>query len=142
MLKVLIYEVLLVAVTVTGQNYVTRECFDCICEASTGCNINQGCNTYCGPYLISYAYWIETDQPGRTGNKNLYDDFTSCVKKKECAEETIQSYMKIWAKNCVKNKEINCNDVARIHKTGRNGCNGTWFESTQYWRLFQDCYIL
>ncbi|XP_076326140.1 lysozyme 2-like [Tachypleus tridentatus] len=140
MWKVLIYEVLLVTVTVIGQNYVSDECLKCICQASTKCNLSQGCNTNCGPYLISFAYWKDAGLPGKTKNYVDYNDFVACVTNVQCAKQTIRGYMKNWARNCVKNREINCNDVARIHKTGRVGCHGTWYKGTDYWKLFKQCY--
>ncbi|KAK7060662.1 hypothetical protein SK128_018827, partial [Halocaridina rubra] len=51
-----------------GQN-VDPNCLGCICEASTRCNVSVGCHTpyagayFCGPFLISWAYWADAGKP-------------------------------------------------------------------------------
>ena len=37
---------------------IDSKCLDCICYGSTKCNLNMKCSGhFCGPYLISHAYW-------------------------------------------------------------------------------------
>ena len=57
-------------------------CLGCLCEASTGCNATVACNTpyagayFCGPFVISWAYWsdagkpvLQNDDPEKRGGK-------------------------------------------------------------------------
>jgi hypothetical protein len=43
---------------------VIDACLSCICEASSGCDINLKCQgTVCGPYKITKPFWIESGKP-------------------------------------------------------------------------------
>ncbi|XP_023220139.1 lysozyme 2-like [Centruroides sculpturatus] len=138
---------------VTGQYYegsyqdtspVSAQCLQCICEASTGCDLNMGCHNaghgayYCGPYLISWAYWSEGGKVGQDP-RNPHD-FEVCLKDKTCSEQTIQGYMTKWGYDCDKDGDVDCYDYSSIHKAGPYGCNGTWYKNTDYWRLFENCF--
>ena len=48
---------------------VAADCLGCLCEASTSCNSTIGCTSappggyFCGPFLISRAYWVDAGKP-------------------------------------------------------------------------------
>ncbi|XP_076349240.1 lysozyme-like [Tachypleus tridentatus] len=146
MSKLLIFWIVSVtAIFDNGQNLVSRECLDCLCEASSGCNLETGChnlggsNYFCGPYVISYSYWVDAGRPGEIPDNPL--DFESCLTNLQCAETTVEGYMKKWTRDCDRNGQISCNDFARIHKAGPFGCNGTWVLTTDFWSIFKQCYL-
>lgn len=118
---------------------VTRQCLDCICQASTKCNTKLACTNagpnsyYCGPYQISYAYWVDAGKPGD------YPHFEGCLKDKRCSEATVVNYMNKWGTDCDGDGVVTCYDYARMHKAGRTGCPATWVDSTDYWDLFEQC---
>ncbi|XP_022698732.1 invertebrate-type lysozyme 6-like isoform X2 [Varroa jacobsoni] len=119
----------------------TRDCLDCICQASTKCKLDQGCHNagpdayFCGPYTLSYAYWVDAGKPGEAN----IDHFEKCLKDKKCSELTIVQYMNKWGTDCDGDGRITCYDYARIHKGGRNGCPAKWVDDTDYWTGFTEC---
>ncbi|RWS14141.1 Lysozyme 1-like protein, partial [Dinothrombium tinctorium] len=125
--------------------YITQECLDCICYASTGCDTTKGCHNagpnsyFCGPFQISWAYWADAGKPGGTGAPH---DFEKCLNSKKCAEQTVAGYMQKWAVDCNKDGVINCLDFAAIHKFGPNQCSTKSLLSTEYWNRFKEtrCY--
>ncbi|XP_075536451.1 lysozyme-like [Dermacentor variabilis] len=119
----------------------TRKCLNCICYASTKCNTQIGCtnggpNSYfCGPYQISYAYWIDAGKPGN------FDHFEKCLKDQVCAETAVVNYMNKWGTDCDGDGQVTCYDYARMHKAGRSGCSAaSWVDATDYWAQFQECF--
>ncbi|GFR02837.1 lysozyme [Trichonephila clavata] len=134
---------------VTSQGFapagqISEACFNCMCEASTDCDLNAECISsgpgkyYCGPYQISYEYWRDAGKPGENPDDPL--DFEKCLNSKPCAEATIRGYMQEYAADCDGDQDIDCYDWARIHKSGAQGCNGTWIINTDYWAKFKQCY--
>ncbi|GBN48869.1 hypothetical protein AVEN_52645-1 [Araneus ventricosus] len=107
-------------------------------EASSECDDDIECHgrgdKNCGPYLISYLYWVDGGELG--------GDFEKCVTYRPCAEATIRGYMNKWASDCNGDKRVDCYDYARIHKTGGPSCNSTWVLTTDYWMRFEACYSL
>ncbi|XP_037292056.2 lysozyme isoform X1 [Rhipicephalus microplus] len=119
----------------------TRKCLNCICYASTKCNTQIGCtnggpNSYfCGPYQISYAYWVDAGKPGN------FDHFEKCLKDQVCAETAVVNYMNKWGTDCDGDGQVTCYDYARMHKAGRSGCQAaSWVDATDYWAQFQECF--
>uniref|UniRef100_L7LVC3 lysozyme n=1 Tax=Rhipicephalus pulchellus TaxID=72859 RepID=L7LVC3_RHIPC len=92
----------------------TRKCLNCICYASTKCNTQIGCtnggpNSYfCGPYQISYAYWVDAGKPGN------FDHFEKCLKDQVCAETAVVNYMNKWGTDCDGDGQVTCYDYARL----------------------------
>ncbi|XP_077516077.1 lysozyme-like [Amblyomma americanum] len=129
----------------TGANAqgtdATRKCLNCICYASTKCNTQIGCtnggpNSYfCGPYQISYAYWVDAGKPGN------FDHFEKCLKDQRCAETAVVNYMNKWGTDCDGDGTVTCYDYARMHKAGRTGCSAaSWVDNTDYWAQFEECF--
>ena len=65
---------------------------------------------YCGPYLLSWAYWSDGGQPG--------GDYATCANNKGCAQQAVQGYMNKWERDCNGDGLIDCTDFAAIHKLG------------------------
>ncbi|GIX92934.1 lysozyme [Caerostris darwini] len=123
---------------------VDQRCMDCLCQASSDCDEtikchNAGGNSYfCGPYVISWAYWHDG---GRPGDKGRAHDFENCLTNKTCAEEAVRGYMRKYGQDCDSNGVIDCQDFARIHKLGFGQCGGDAILDTDYWQKFEVCYI-
>ncbi|XP_064487328.1 invertebrate-type lysozyme 2-like [Ornithodoros turicata] len=118
---------------------ITRQCLDCICYASTKCDLKTACHNagpnayFCGPYQISYAYWADAGKPGN------FDHFEKCLKDVRCSETAVVNYMNKWGTDCDGDGQVTCFDYARMHKAGRYGCDGKWVDGTEYWKLFEEC---
>lgn len=121
----------------------SKQCLQCICEASSGCKPNIRCHNtgngqyFCGPYQISWAYWADAGKPGSTGFSN---DFENCLIDKNCAEAAVRGYMAKWGADCDGNGQVDCFDYAAIHKTGPGGCQQQWLLNSKYWSDFKQCY--
>lgn len=126
-----------------SPGYIHPSCLECICQASSGCS-NKECHSngptlyYCGPFHISYSYWVDGGSPGADINNPL--DFEVCLNDRSCAESAVRGYMQKWGHDCDYNSVTDCYDYARIHKSGPYGCNGTWVTTTDYWKTFLNCY--
>ena len=59
----------------------------------------------------------------------------------ECSIDTVNGYMKKWSRDCNGDRQVDCEDFARIHKTGPHGCNSTWVLKTPYYERFKECYL-
>ncbi|KFM58042.1 Lysozyme, partial [Stegodyphus mimosarum] len=140
---------LLSAASVSGQGFhppgqISEVCFECLCEASTGCDMEIGCVSngvgqyHCGPYYISYEYWVDGGKPDEDPDNPL--DFEQCLNKKPCAEASIRGYVQKWSQDCNGDQQIDCYDWGLIHKAGPYGCNGTWVQKTEFWSRFRACY--
>lgn len=113
---------------------------ECICEASSGCNMNTKCpnkDANCGPYKIDYAYWYDSGYPNYTGED---DDFQNCAKDKECSETSVRQYLDKFEKDCNKDLTIDCLDYASIHVRGPESCNDNSMYESKYWKTFTECY--
>ena len=120
-----------VAPTENDEPLVLDDCLDCICQVETECNENFGCQGgYCGPYRISHAYYIDCEVDG--------GGYEACTNNKTCSEACIQNYMKRYAQSCVGDfRKPTCQDFARIHRYGINGCNDP--SSLGYWDKVNQC---
>ncbi|UYV84285.1 hypothetical protein LAZ67_X001745 [Cordylochernes scorpioides] len=115
----------------------------CCPQASTGC-LEVGCQqgdattVYCGPYAVSYNYWLDGGQPGSDArNPNAH---VECLLDKNCATATVVGYMTKYRRDCDGDGHITCQDYALIHKAGPLGCNRTWPLDSKYWRAFAKCW--
>uniref|UniRef100_T1JAY4 lysozyme n=1 Tax=Strigamia maritima TaxID=126957 RepID=T1JAY4_STRMM len=117
---------------------VGRWCLDCICQASSGCEVSGCEGGFCGPYKISREYWIDAGRPGFyvAGDPRA---FTACGVNKTCAERTIQNYMNLFRRDCNTDGRIDCWDFARIHLAGPANCHANWVERTPFWEKFVEC---
>ncbi|GFS54220.1 lysozyme [Trichonephila inaurata madagascariensis] len=74
---------------------IPEACFNCMCEASTDCDLNAECISsgpgkyYCGPYQISYEYWRDAGKPGENP-----DDPLGVVKPKRWPAMRIAKFRK------------------------------------------------
>lgn len=116
------------------SNRATRgvdvNCLQCLCQASTGCDIDKQCvGNFCGPYLISWPYWADA---GRLGS-----DYATCALNPQCAEATVKAYMDKFARDCNNDGVIDCEDYAVIHKHGPQ-CAPLGGDN-QFWNEFRSC---
>ncbi|XP_042897898.2 lysozyme 2 [Parasteatoda tepidariorum] len=119
-----------------------HRCLDCICQASSNCDETLKCHTagssyFCGPYVVSWAYWHDG---GRPGDKGRAHDFETCLNNRTCAEEAVRGYMRKYGQDCDANQYIDCWDFARIHKLGFGACGGNEIVDTDYFQKFAICY--
>ncbi|XP_066966295.1 invertebrate-type lysozyme 2-like isoform X2 [Macrobrachium rosenbergii] len=131
---------------VQGQGSVQPNCLGCICEASTQCNVSVGCHTpyagayFCGPFLISWAYWADAGKPViQNDDPNRQGAFENCVNDLYCSAETVRQYMGKFATDCTGDGAINCEDIVRVHKIGYNGCNANVNANDAFWQSFRTC---
>ena len=125
----------LVALYVTdfAQCTVPSDCLRCICQAE-GCDSEIGkCgmdvgSLSCGPYQIKEPYWIDC---GRLGG-----DYQRCAKDKSCSERCVHAYMERYARRCTGGRQPTCQDYAKIHNGGPNGCHSS---SNHYWDNVRRC---
>ncbi|CAF0814912.1 unnamed protein product [Adineta ricciae] len=124
--------VLSLSLAVFGQ--VDRKCLDCICKIESGCR-PLGCawdvnSNSCGYYQLKQVYWIDCYSPGGS--------LEACSKDKACSEKCVQAYMARYGTRCTGGRAPTCQDYARIHNGGPNGCKIT---ATQgYWNKIAACY--
>lgn len=141
----------------TDKTYrISSECFECICESSTNCNLNSRCqtsdvrHTRCGLFLVSYDQWLETGLSKQLVTREaLAKDpaaderaFYECVTNRSCAERVISIYMDKHLKDCDKDGRMDCYDVAAIHQGGPSPdqCQSESLLDSQYWSDFNACF--
>ncbi|PRD31050.1 UNVERIFIED_CONTAM: lysoz [Trichonephila clavipes] len=108
------------------------------CDETLKCHNAGGSAYFCGPYVISWAYWHDG---GRPGDKGRAHDFETCLNNKTCAEQAVRGYMRKYGQDCDGSGTIDCFDFARIHKLGFGQCNGESILNTDYWEKFEICYV-
>ena len=121
---------------------VEQSCLDCICEATSNCDLNLGCRTnefgeFCGAYQLNLLFWTEAGRPRDAGQEN---SFQLCVLDRECAELTIRSYANRHQIDCNQDGVLDCLDFAALHRLGRAACNLQSLLDSTYWNKFQQCY--
>ncbi|KAG9509297.1 Lysozyme 2 [Fragariocoptes setiger] len=130
---------------------ITSECFDCLCEASTNCEINSKCetsdvkHTRCGMYLVSYDQWLESGLSKQLVTSRVDPNaeeraFYECSTNRGCAEKIIKIYVEKNLRDCDGDGRINCYDVASIHRAGPTQCNSEALLESQYWSDFNGCF--
>jgi len=113
---------------------MSRRCLDCVCQVESNCNPNVGCvmdegSLSCGPYQIKEVYWIDCGRPGAS--------WMSCADSMSCSEQCIQAYMVRYGTYCTGGRQPTCQDYARIHNRGPQGCQSNL--SLEYWQRVQAC---
>nr|UXE43310.1 destabilase [Hirudinaria manillensis] len=112
---------------------VPSDCLRCICQIE-GCDSEIGrCimdsgSLSCGPYQIKEVYWIDCGRPG--------GDYQTCTKEKSCSERCIHAYMNKYANRCTGGRHPTCQDYAKIHNMGPNGCQSS---NNHYWDNVRRC---
>ncbi|PSN44787.1 hypothetical protein C0J52_05568 [Blattella germanica] len=108
------------AVVVAQQvDPVGAECLQCICYATSNCDLSGGCSEdACGPYGITWEYWSDAARPVLPFIDGAY---VKCTNNKECAERTLQNYM---LRDCNSDSKITCYDFAAVHRLGGDSCGG------------------
>ncbi|XP_076233265.1 uncharacterized protein LOC143178454 [Calliopsis andreniformis] len=113
---------------------VTSTCLGCICEATSNCNATVGCDgSVCGPFRITWAYWVDAGKPKLNDGSNDNDSYTQCTNDLYCAADTLKRYMDKFVQDCNGDGVVDCDDFLRIHQLGGYGCSGSLnskFENT------------
>lgn len=133
-MKSLLAAAIVVLLVANGSAQVSPRCLNCICQVESNCNSNVGCvqdqgSLSCGPYQIKEPYYIDCGRPG--------NDWMSCANDKSCAEGCIQAYMVRYGTYCTGGTPPTCQDYARIHNGGPNGCKSGG--TVGYWQKVQTC---
>ena len=118
--NVLIISVLfLVSLDVTAA--INDKCLACICQIESGCRpLKCQRDVYsdsCGYYQLKSGYWKDCGSPGGS--------LQACAADKSCSSKCVQAYMKRYASRCTKGRTPTCQDYARIHNGGPNGCRSS-----------------
>lgn len=127
---------LLVSVNCLLDDADENKCFSCMRNVTQlmGVDGSKRCEEYlCGPYQISYRYWTEAGKPGMRQDAK---DFERCVRDRNCAEQTIKAYFRKYKRDCNNDGQINCLDMASLHKGGPSSCSTDWFYKSRYWSAF------
>jgi hypothetical protein len=111
--------VLIVSLTVNAT--ITDRCLSCICKVESGCRPAK-CkwdvySNSCGYYQLKSGYWKDCGSPGRS--------FESCAADKSCSERCVRAYMQRYANRCTQGRTPTCQDYARVHNGGPNGCRSS-----------------
>ncbi|KAG7158299.1 Lysozyme 1-like [Homarus americanus] len=120
-----------------------ENCLGCLCQASTGCQNIGGCpRGYCGPFLISRAYWIDAGKPvfsNHAHNPDAPGAFESCAADLACAADIVRAYMaKYGNQDCNGDGFVSCTDFVKIHKLGRNAC-GNHLQQGEFVSAYENC---
>jgi hypothetical protein len=122
---------------------IESSCFNCICEATSGCDQRARCRTnefgefVCGPFALNRFFWTEAGKPGDQGSANAFE---SCALDRSCAQHTIQSYVNRNPIDCNDDGAIDCLDFAALARLGKAACNLHSLLDSNYWTRFQQCY--
>lgn len=134
---------------------IASECLECICDASSNCDTTVQCiskqreKNRCGPYMISWNQYQESDisltslvsipagMSEETMDEKMYYE---CTTDRTCAEKLIHLYIEKHQMDCNRDGKIDCYDIAAIHRVGPENCNSGKFLSSQYWKDFNICY--
>nr|UNZ11906.1 invertebrate-type lysozyme 3 [Coridius chinensis] len=121
------------------EEVVSESCMKRICEMASNCQENVGCdNDVCGPFKITMPFWIDAYRPTITGdNPKTKGAFERCTTDAKCAEKTVQSYMKRYARDCNGDDRVTCIDFAAIHRFGPFGCRSQM--NAEFENSFNDC---
>jgi hypothetical protein len=133
MSKLFFISVLLVLATAVIAD-IDERCLGCICRVESGCK-PLGCHMdsgslSCGYYQIKESYWTDCGRPGAS--------LEACGKDKPCSDRCVHAYMNRYGTHCTGGRAPTCEDYARIHNGGPNGCKEA--ATLPYWRRVQTCY--
>jgi len=126
--------VLLVSLVEITDGSFTNKCMKCICNVESHCNPSIGCrmdkgSLSCGAYQIKQNYSMDCGIP-EAGWK-------ACANNLGCAERCVKAYMKRWGTRCTGGREPTCQDYARIHNGGPQGCRKSG--TVVYWNKVKSC---
>ncbi|XP_045765838.1 lysozyme-like [Maniola jurtina] len=107
-----------------GSEAVTEACLRCICQASSGCQQGLTCvNDVCGPFKITWAYWVDAGKLTLPGvSQDSADPYSGCTNDAQCAADTVKGYMRRLGQDCNGDGVVNCYDYMAIHRLGGYGC--------------------
>lgn len=112
-------------------------CLSCIRNVSSllsGVDTTKRCEGYlCGQYQISYSYWAESGKPGTSQGSR---DYQKCARDRNCSEQAVRAYFKKFKRDCNGDSQIDCLDMAALHKGGPTSCSKDWFYTSRYWLAF------
>jgi hypothetical protein len=101
----------------------------------------MGGGDYCGPFLISKPYWIDSGKPTLIDDNPDRDGaFQDCATDPICAAQTVRKYMNKFQKDCAGDGKISCDDLARIHLMGPFDCANPAVTTTIFYRKFEQCW--
>lgn len=113
---------------------ISSQCLSCICQVE-GCEKNVGkCrmdvgSLSCGPFQIKEPYWDDCGRPG--------EDYETCAKEMQCSVRCVRAYLKRYADRCTRGRTPTCEDYARVHNGGPEGCEHS--DTLDYWHRVQRC---
>lgn len=131
---------------------VDDKCLGCLCEAATQCNTTALCQKptrngyFCGPFQISWAYWVDAGKPvilhDRPEKKGAFEN---CANDKICAAKVVRQYMKNFAKepekgDCNGDGKVDCIDFAYMHRLGGYSCKDPSMINTTFYQRFHSCW--
>lgn len=124
---------LLIAAIVKGN--IDDQCLECICEIESNCSplpcaMDVG-SISCGYYQIKNVYWIDCGSPGAS--------YESCAEDQICSKKCVRAYMNRFATLCTGGRTPTCEDYARIHNGGPQGCKSS--STIGYWNKVATCYF-
>ena len=65
------------------------------------------------------------------------DAYRNCTTQMECSETCVRAYMDRYASRCTGERAPTCQDFARIHNGGPNGCRKS--ATLRHWQRVQRC---
>jgi len=131
---------------------ITNNCFSCICEQATNCDVYKGCRAkgfpggpWCGPMGIGMAFWIEY------GNCTLDGDdpkdpisMERCTTDLACTMKVMRSFANSPdLPDCDEDGRITCDDYSMVHFLGNVGCllpeNRARYKSDKVYERYTAC---
>lgn len=113
---------------------ISSKCLGCICkvegcESEVGkCDMDEG-SLSCGPFQIKEPYWVDCGRPG--------GDYESCTKQMKCSKQCVVKYARRYASECTGGRTPTCEDYARVHNGGPEGCRHD--DTLSYWQRVKRC---
>ncbi len=133
MSKVSVISMLLI-VSLGVNNAVDDKCLACICQVESECKpLRCKWDVYsnsCGYYQLKHEYWKDCGSPGGS--------LEACAINKSCADKCVRTYMNRYGSRCVRGRTPTCQDYARVHNGGPNGCRSA--VTSSYGNKVARCY--
>ncbi|UJR38708.1 hypothetical protein I4U23_031374 [Adineta vaga] len=108
---------------------IDDQCLACICQVESGCRPLKCCwNVYsnsCGYYQLKQDYWQDCGS------------LEACAVDKNCSDKCVRMYMQRYASRCTRGRTPTCQDYARIHNGGPNGCDLYGIQFDSFWCTFR-----
>ena len=130
---------------------ITNNCFSCICEQATNCDVYSGCRAkgfkggpWCGPMGIGMSFWIEYgnctldgDDPKdpickcqkcntfqyRIDRSHCFVAMERCTTDLACTMKVMRSFANSPdLPDCDEDGRITCDDYSMVHFLGNVGC--------------------